>query len=381
MEHGVRRARGGYRVERGREEAEPVEAGPLRHLLVQGGEPRPERRSRARPTGGAAVASHHDVPAADRVGRRGDVGKLPLPVGVLVVDARALLPARPVVERVEPTAATRVREWPLPRGLVEILAVGPALEERAADADDVRVVGRFGRGRAPVLQVEGRARVRAVVAARHEHVHTRGDCRLHRARVGDPNRTGVLVLEPHLVASAGAVGDDVSPAVAHDRVHPVPERDEGRREVENLGVWRDSEHALDVERPFGDRRRVRSVLLRRTVSDREPLDRRHTGDSDGVGPLFDVVVTDFPRHDDRDVFAVALDATIVQHGDVEGARELVGGEAGIALLTLRRGGVGCSRARRRLHDRARVEPRDRFDRSRQRIRDHRVTAGRVVSGV
>ena len=155
-------------------------------------------------------------------------------------------------------------------------------------------------------------RERAVVAARREDVHARGDRGLHRARVGEAHGPGVLVREPHLVASAGAVRGDVGPAVADDRVHRVAERDERRTEVEDRGVRRDRLDGLDVHRPLGDAGWAAALLLAGTGTDRDPLDRGHARGSDGVGPLLQVAVAHLPVHDDGDVFAVALHPAIVE---------------------------------------------------------------------
>ena len=127
-----------------------------------------------------------------------------------VVDAGALLPRRSLVERVQAAASSRVRQRPLPCRLADVLAVSAALEERAPDTDGEGEVRRVATGWTPIILIEARA-----------HVHRRcprSTRRRSRRRRPQPSprpasarRTarGILVREPHLVASAHAVRGDV----------------------------------------------------------------------------------------------------------------------------------------------------------------------------
>ena len=83
-------------------------------------------------------------------------------------------------------------------------------------------------------------------------------------------------------------------------------------------------HALDVHRPFGDRRLGRALLHGGSAADRDPLDRRHVRQPEGGGPLLQVTVAHLPRHDHRNVFTLALHTAIVQLGDVERGASLAG---------------------------------------------------------
>ena len=255
------------------------------------------------------------------VGGGGDVGVLALAVRVLVVDA-GTRPARPVgaslglsaaagaaVRRAAHTHAASSMYW-YPPGLARGTCAPTLIVNGKSDGVDA--------GRAPVLRGRSASTVeRAVVTARHEHVHARGVGRLHRAR-RTCGRRDVHGREPARRTRPRCTSTILARPSRTTAFTASPNATERRVVVEDGGVRRDRLHALDVHRAFGDRRRARALL---SVGPLPTVIRsigRHVRQPEGVWPTAARSRSlTCPRHDHGDVLALALHAAVVQLGDVE----------------------------------------------------------------